>query len=165
MNLTAARTPEARVSVLVAAVLPTVALVEGPTLIDVGSGNGSPGIVLGVLRPDLEVTLLEPRVRRWAFLREVVRLLGLPQTQVLRARHDDCRVGSARTVTVRGVRLALPELARLVEDGGRLLVLGATPKMAGPFLPEPAGSGGMHVFRRCSTGNMTVKQRPGETRG
>jgi len=52
-----------------------------------------------------------------------------------------------------------------VEDGGRLLVLGATPKMAGPFLPEPAGSGGMHVFRRCSTGNMTVKQRPGETRG
>jgi 16S rRNA G527 N7-methylase RsmG len=41
---------------------------EGADVLDVGSGNGLPGLPLAILRPDLMVTLLEPRGRRVAFL-------------------------------------------------------------------------------------------------
>ena len=62
-----------RVALLVAPVLPLADLLEPGELLDVGSGNGSPGLVLALLRPRLDVTLLEPRQRRWAFLREAAR--------------------------------------------------------------------------------------------
>ena len=55
---------------------PAAHLPEPGSLIDVGSGNGSPGLVLALVRDDLEVTLLEPRARRWAFLREAARASG-----------------------------------------------------------------------------------------
>ena len=42
------------------------------TLLDIGSGAGLPGIVLAMLLPDVQVTLLEPMARRVAFLEECV---------------------------------------------------------------------------------------------
>lgn len=48
-----------------------------PGLVDVGSGAGFPGLVLKIARPDLPVTLVEPRQKRTAFLRQVIRTLGL----------------------------------------------------------------------------------------
>lgn len=48
-----------------------------PGLVDVGSGAGFPGLVLKIARPDLLVTLVEPRQKRTAFLRQVIRTLGL----------------------------------------------------------------------------------------
>jgi len=64
--------------------------------IDVGSGAGLPGIVLAIIRRDLELTLLEPREKRRAFLSAVVRELDLPVT-VLADRLDShlVRVGRA----------------------------------------------------------------------
>ena len=53
VNLTGARTPEERVKTLVAPVLPLLALVPEGSVLDLGSGNGSPGLVLALLRPDL----------------------------------------------------------------------------------------------------------------
>jgi 16S rRNA (guanine527-N7)-methyltransferase len=121
-------------------------------LIDVGSGNGSPGLVLALLRDDLEVTLLEPRVRRWAFLREAARAAGRG-VRVLRVRHDGYLGTPAPTVTLRGVALPLAELAELVERGGRLLVFGRRPEPAGPFERSREGGGlpgGVAVFRRVA---------------
>jgi len=57
-----------------------------PGLVDVGSGAGFPGLVLKIARPDLLVTLVEPRQKRTAFLRQVVRSLGLQDIQVREAR-------------------------------------------------------------------------------
>jgi 16S rRNA (guanine527-N7)-methyltransferase len=57
-----------------------------PGLVDVGSGAGFPGLVLKIARPDLSVTLVEPREKRTAFLRQVIRLLGLREVQVLEER-------------------------------------------------------------------------------
>jgi 16S rRNA (guanine527-N7)-methyltransferase len=48
-------------------VLPVLTAAEGP-VVDVGSGNGSPGIPVAVFRPDLEVVLLETERRRCDFL-------------------------------------------------------------------------------------------------
>src|SRR5687768_10958170 len=47
-------------------------LPHGARVADVGSGAGLPGLVLAIARPDLQVTLIEPLLRRTAFLEEVV---------------------------------------------------------------------------------------------
>lgn len=151
VNLTGARTPAERVQLLVGDVLAAVSLPEPGRLIDVGSGNGSPGLVLALLRDDLEVTLLEPRTRRWAFLREAARAAGRSGVRVLRLRHDACPGPPARTVTLRALSLPLEELLRLVEPGGRIVVLGGAPQDA-PGLERTALGRGLPgeitVFRR-----------------
>jgi len=129
--------------VLVAPVLPLLELVVGP-LLDVGSGNGSPGLVLALLRPELSVTLLEPRQRRWAFLCEAARTAGRPDLRVLRLRHDAYPGPPAATVTLRALRLPAAQLLRLVEAGGQLLALGQALEAHPELLPRPAPSG---VFR------------------
>src|SRR6516225_1983490 len=61
-------------------------LVPGPcTLVDLGSGAGLPGIVLALLLPESDVTLLEPALRRTIFLEECVARLGLSNARVWRA--------------------------------------------------------------------------------
>lgn len=47
-------------------------------LIDIGSGGGFPGLVLAAARPGLEVHLIEPRQRKWAFLQTAARRAALP---------------------------------------------------------------------------------------
>jgi 16S rRNA (guanine527-N7)-methyltransferase len=139
------------VSLLVASVLPSRDLPEPGTLLDVGSGNGSPGLVLALLREDLDVTLLEPRTRRWAFLREAARRCGAGRVRVLRGRHDTYSGTPARTVTVRALALPLGELAPLVAVGGQLLVMGGRPRLEGPFaeVRAPAARpGDTRAFRR-----------------
>jgi 16S rRNA (guanine527-N7)-methyltransferase len=51
-------------------------------VVDLGSGAGFPGIPISVARPDLEVTLSEPRQARAAFLELVVERLQLPNVRV-----------------------------------------------------------------------------------
>ncbi len=46
-------------------------------LVDVGSGAGLPGVPLLIVRPAWTGVLLEPRQKRWAFLKRVIRELGL----------------------------------------------------------------------------------------
>jgi len=57
-----------------------------PGLVDVGSGAGFPGLVVKLARPDLLVTLVEPRQKRTAFLRQVIRALGLRGIEVRESR-------------------------------------------------------------------------------
>lgn len=57
-----------------------------PGLIDVGSGAGFPGLVVKIARPDLTVTLMEPRQKRCAFLRHLIRSLKLTGITVLEER-------------------------------------------------------------------------------
>ena len=64
---------------------------SGSRVVDVGSGAGLPGIPLAILRPDLEVTLLEPLLRRFTFLMEAVEALHLSSVRVVRGRAQDHR--------------------------------------------------------------------------
>lgn len=149
VNLTGARSPRDRVRLLVASVVPAAALVEGESLLDIGSGNGSPGLVLALLRDELDATLLEPRARRWAFLREAIRVTGRERVEVLRLRHDAYRGPPAGTLTLRGLRLPLSDLLPLVAPGGRVLLFGPRPGAVGPFSLEPGGllPRGLQVLR------------------
>jgi 16S rRNA (guanine527-N7)-methyltransferase len=152
VNLTGARSPEERARILVAPILLAAPLALSGRLIDVGSGNGSPGLVLAALRDDLEVTLLEPRLRRSAFLREAARRMGLRGVVVLSVRHDAYDGPPARTATLRALALPLRELAPLVAVGGRVLIFGRSPEPEPGFVPvgEPQFPG-CAALERCST--------------
>jgi 16S rRNA (guanine527-N7)-methyltransferase len=88
VNLTAIRDPLEILyrhfceSMFGAALLP----VENCRLADVGSGGGFPGIPLKIMRPDLQVFLVESNFKKATFLAEVVRELGLTDTRVLVSR-------------------------------------------------------------------------------
>lgn len=56
-------------------------------LADVGTGAGFPGIPIKIARPDLHVLLIEPNVKKCAFLSEAVRALQL-DAEIIRSRMD-----------------------------------------------------------------------------
>lgn len=61
---------------------------EGARCIDVGTGAGFPGVPLLILRPDLDLTLLDSLNKRLNFLKELLEALGLSATLV-HARAED----------------------------------------------------------------------------
>ena len=100
-------------------------LPHGCTVVDVGSGAGIPGIPLAVLRPDLQMTLLEPLLRRFNFLTQTVENLGITNISVVRGRAAE-HPARYDVVTAR----ALAPLGRLVgwcdplrASGGVILAL------------------------------------------
>lgn len=76
-NLTAVRSPEAMVSRHLLDSASVAFAVRGPTLLDVGSGPGFPGLVLAILNPELQVTLLDSNGKKVRFQRQAVMELGL----------------------------------------------------------------------------------------
>jgi 16S rRNA (guanine527-N7)-methyltransferase len=95
------------------------------TLVDIGSGAGLPGIVLALVRPGLDVILLEPMERRCRFLSECVAELDLANASVLRGRAEDTRL-RADVATARAVAplSRLAELAAgVVRPGGMVLAI------------------------------------------
>ena len=102
---------------------------EQSRVADIGSGAGLPGIPLAMARPDLEVTLIEPLLRRSDFLREVVAELALDVT-VVRGRAEEPavreQVGEMDAVVSRAVA-SLDKLTRwsmpLLRADGHMLAL------------------------------------------
>jgi 16S rRNA (guanine527-N7)-methyltransferase len=141
------------------------------SLIDVGSGAGIPGVVLALLLPELEVTLLESDRRKAAFLIHVAGMLRLGNVTVLARRaeeagHDpalrerfDLAVSRAAAPPALLCELALP----LLTIGGGLWALVADPAAAaGECAAIPADLGGgppvameedgvLHVMKRSHT--------------
>jgi len=62
---------------------------EKGRLADVGSGGGFPGLALKIMRPGLQVFLVESNIKKVTFLAEVIRELGLNGAQVLARRYEE----------------------------------------------------------------------------
>ena len=101
---------------------------EHAEVVDIGSGAGLPGLVLAIARPDLEVTLVEPLLRRANWLSEAVELIGLSRVVVVRDRAESMSRSRRRfdVVTARAVA-PLPKLAGwclpLLRSRGALLAM------------------------------------------
>ena len=58
-------------------------------LADIGSGPGFPGLPLKILRPELQLVLVESNIKKGTFLAEVIRELGLLTARVLISRYEE----------------------------------------------------------------------------
>jgi 16S rRNA (guanine527-N7)-methyltransferase len=98
-------------------------------VVDVGSGGGLPGLPLKIVRPDLEMTLIEADQAKSAFLVHACATLGLQGVEVVAARAEevahDPRFREAFDVAVVRALAPMPVLVELclgfVRVGGRLL--------------------------------------------
>ena len=99
---------------------------QGLRVADIGSGAGLPGVPLAIARPDLEVTLIEPLLKRSTYLSEVKEELGLDNLTVIRGRAEDQEGEAFDAVTSRAVA-PLGKLAGwslpLVKPGGAMVAM------------------------------------------
>lgn len=129
-SLTGLRTARERVE---EGILDSVPLADrisrGARLVDVGSGNGLPGLVVAVLRPRVRVVLLEPSARRAAFLRTAAAAADAANVEVVRARVEGWITEPLDAAVSRAV-FPLPEwlriAGRLVRPGGQVFALCAS---------------------------------------
>lgn len=116
-NLTAVRDPRAMVVRHVLDSLSILSWVEGPRVLDVGSGAGLPGIPLAIARPEYEFCLLDSNGKRTRFLTQVAIELCLSNVGVVRGRIEEYR---PETPFNSVVSRAFSTLADMVADAGRL---------------------------------------------
>ena len=112
---------------IIESLAPVPEMTEEGHLVDVGSGAGLPGIPLLCTRPEWSGTLLEPRQKRWAFLKTVVREIGL-NARVEPLRFERWRGPAADLVTARAVggHEDILEWARVRLAPGGVVALWAT---------------------------------------
>jgi 16S rRNA (guanine527-N7)-methyltransferase len=93
----------------------------GVRCLDVGSGAGFPGIPLRIVRPDILLTLAEPRRWRYLFLRNIVETLALENVTLFEDRVEamppqdplyDCILVRAVAPLKEVVPVAMPHLSR-----------------------------------------------------
>ena len=110
------------------------------TLVDLGSGAGLPGLPIKIVSRELEITLVESRRRRAAFLSSAVRELQLERAHVVEGRIENLLgelEGRFEGVVMRcagDVGELIPLAARLVESHGVVVA-------AGPPRPKPLALG------------------------
>jgi 16S rRNA (guanine527-N7)-methyltransferase len=96
---------------------------DGVRVVDVGSGAGLPGIPIALLRPDLEIELLEPMQRRVDFLVECLAALGLERVAVRRGRAPEDLTGDRDTLVI---ARAVAPLSKLIAATRPVLAAGGT---------------------------------------
>ncbi|UCE27814.1 MAG: class I SAM-dependent methyltransferase [Candidatus Coatesbacteria bacterium] len=102
--------------------LKLISIPNAATVADVGSGGGYPGLPWAILRPDLNVTLIEANSRKAEYLRYVTGELRLDKVVVKNTRAEDVEE-RYKIVTAKGLGFeALPLLEGLVKTDGRVVV-------------------------------------------
>ena len=123
---------------------------------DVGSGAGLPGLVLAIVRPDVEFVLIEPMERRVAWLNDQVAELGLTNVSVLRERAEDVRkdilLDQVTARAVSALKKLIPLTAPLVKPGGELVLM----KGAGALAEIEAAAKQIKAFKLRNVEVLTL---------
>jgi 16S rRNA (guanine527-N7)-methyltransferase len=124
--------------------------------IDIGSGGGSPAIPVKLAVPGISMRMVESKTRKAAFLREVVRVLSLSDTEVDAVRFEELLARpalheAADVLTMRAVKVdgkTLTGLQSFLKPSGQIFLFGTRSTIStGSVTPHliPAGS---HILLR-----------------
>jgi 16S rRNA (guanine527-N7)-methyltransferase len=99
------------------------------TIADIGSGAGFPGIPIKIIRPEIEMNLIEPSLKKSAFLDHIIRTLKLEAIRVIEKRveeikipQDSMPVDVAVSRALFSVKDFMKKASRIVKEGGRLVL-------------------------------------------
>jgi len=135
------------------------------TLMDIGSGGGSPAVPMKLARPDLSLTMVEVKVRKSVFLRQVARLLQLAKTEVENTRFEELLARPALhenldVLSIRAVRIdtsTLLSLQAFIKPGGHLLNFAAGSDSIDP--PPPLRLRAVHTLIPENQSRLVVIQK------
>jgi 16S rRNA (guanine527-N7)-methyltransferase len=139
------------------------------SVIDIGSGGGSPAIPVKLALPGISLRMVESKTRKAAFLREVVRTLRLDEVSAhvdavrfeeLLARpdlHEAADVLTMRAVRIDGKRLT--GLQSFVKPSGLLFLFGTRTTMSSQAVTPHVVSVGSHVLLRQWGSQLDVLQK------
>ncbi len=130
-NLTAIRDPEQMVIRHLLDSLAVLPWIGERPLLDVGTGAGLPGIPLAIMRPELEVTLLDSAGKKIRFLNHVVRQLELPRVTPVQARLESWNGHQPQATIISrafaNIALFARSSSHLAGEGTRLLAMKGKP--------------------------------------
>jgi 16S rRNA (guanine527-N7)-methyltransferase len=133
-NLTSLRDPMQMVTHhLLDSLAAVPAFADAKNVLDVGSGGGLPGIVLAIVRPDLNISMIDTVHKKTAFLTQVKAELGLANVTVYTMRVEQLQVSDKFDVITSRAFADLSDFvnwsSHLLADGGRYIALkGVAPK-------------------------------------
>jgi 16S rRNA (guanine527-N7)-methyltransferase len=126
-NLTAIRRPQDMARRHILDSLATMPYIEGPYLLDVGTGPGLPGIPLAVMTPDYHWVLLDSNGKKTRFVTQAVAELGLENVRVVTGRAAGQRLKPrCNTVISRAfsdLQAFVDEAAHLCAEDGQMLAM------------------------------------------
>jgi 16S rRNA (guanine527-N7)-methyltransferase len=128
-----------------------------PTIADIGSGAGFPGLVLAVALPGSRVDLIESVGRKCDFMRRAIVAAGIDNARVVNARSEDLARGEGREAYAAVTARAVGRLSTLAE-------------LASPLLEESGvlvawkGRRGAEEERQLERAAATLAMRPEEVR-
>ena len=153
-NLTAVRDPFAMIDRHVLDSLTALDFLVGGRLLDVGTGAGLPGLVLAIVRPDVQCTLLDPVRKKTRFCAHASMTLGLDNVEVASERLAGYRPPHRYSTVISRATLSIADLVsgsrHLLDTPGRIIAmkgphpdaeLDALDRQGLEVRVEPAGTG------------------------
>ncbi len=138
-NLTAVRDPMAMVYRHLLDSLAIVPFLPAGRLLDVGTGAGLPGVVVSIVRPDIDVTCLDSNGKKIRFIRQMAMELGLKQVATTQARVESFSAEPYTAITSRAFAtlsdMVLWSRHLLASDGQFLAMKGQYPDAELAALP------------------------------
>jgi 16S rRNA (guanine527-N7)-methyltransferase len=126
-NLTAVRDPEQMVPRHLLDSLTVLPYLQGPRVLDIGTGAGLPGIPLALARPDLDFTLLDSNAKKTRFATQALHELGLKNVAVVQERvekfHPEIKFDTLIARAFASIPDMLAASRHLCAPRGRFLVM------------------------------------------
>ena len=142
VNLTAVRDRQQMEILHIADSLAVQPLLEGETVLDVGTGPGFPGLPLAIAEPSRHFTLIDSNNKKVMFIQQVIGLLGLDNVEAVKARSEDYAPGHRFDTVIARALASLPRLVEIAghhvrEDGVFVALKGRYPAEELEELPAP----------------------------
>ena len=144
LNLTAIRDPEEMITGHLLDSLVARPLLQGQSILDVGTGGGFPGLPLAIAEPGRRFDLIDSSNKKIMFVQHVAGLIGLDNVKAVKARSQDYAPGYRFDTVIARAVASVPQLLEIAghhvgEDGVFVALKGRYPAKELGSLPDHWG--------------------------